>query len=77
MIRRRLWISLLGVVAVAVVLVGLNLGLGNTPVLGLDLQGGVSVILRPVGDASEVVLWDSHWNRAGVIARSWYIVVGE
>ena len=53
MIRRRLWISLLGVVAVAVVLVGLNLGLGNTPVLGLDLQGGVSVILRPVGDASD------------------------
>ncbi len=53
MIRRRLWISLLGIVGVAVALVGLNLAVGNTPVLGLDLQGGVSVILRPIDDASE------------------------
>jgi len=52
MIRRRLWISLLGVVAVAVVLVGVNVGVGNSPVLGLDLQGGVSVILRPAEAAS-------------------------
>lgn len=52
MIRRRLWASLLGIVVVAAGLLGANLGLGNEPVLGLDLQGGVSVILRPEGDAS-------------------------
>ena len=53
MIRRRLWTSLIGIVLVAVAALGINLGLRNTPVLGLDLQGGVSVILRPEGAASD------------------------
>lgn len=52
MIRRRLWISLLGIVSLAIVMLGINLGTRNAPVLGLDLQGGVSVILAPQGGAS-------------------------
>ena len=62
MIRRRLWASLIGIVVVTAGLLGLNLALGNQPVLGLDLQGGVSVILRPEGgsasDADLVVIRD-------------------
>jgi preprotein translocase subunit SecD len=45
MIRRRLWISLVGIIAVAIVLLAANLLGNNQPVLGLDLQGGVSVVL--------------------------------
>ena len=52
MIRRRLWASLLGCVGVTVVLLLLNLAFGNTPVLGLDLQGGVSVVLSPTEGAT-------------------------
>ena len=52
MIRRRLWASLLGCVGVTVVLLLLNLAFRNTPVLGLDLQGGVSVVLSPTEGAS-------------------------
>src|SRR5688572_18433812 len=51
--RRRLWTSLLVIVGVAVVGLALNLGFGNTPVLGLDLQGGVSVVLTPTEGATE------------------------
>ena len=29
---------------------------GNTPLLGLDLQGGVSVVLQPIGEANEEAL---------------------
>ncbi len=51
--RRRLWISLVGTVLIVLgALIG-NLATGNTPVLGLDLQGGVSVILQPVEPATE------------------------
>jgi preprotein translocase subunit SecD len=52
MIRRRLWASLLGCLGISFVLLALNLGLGNTPALGLDLQGGVSVVLAPDTGAS-------------------------
>ncbi|MDJ0767391.1 MAG: protein translocase subunit SecD [Ilumatobacter sp.] len=45
--KSALWASLVGFVALAGGLLALNLGLGNTPVLGLDLRGGVSVILAP------------------------------
>ena len=45
MIRRRLWISLVGIVTVAIVLLAVNLIADNEPVLGLDLQGGISVVL--------------------------------
>ena len=53
MTRRRLWTSLLGIVGVAVVALVLNLAFGNTPVLGLDLQGGVSVVLTPTEGATD------------------------
>ncbi|MEO1055643.1 MAG: protein translocase subunit SecD [Actinomycetota bacterium] len=48
-----MWISLVGTVLIVLgALIG-NLATGNTPVLGLDLQGGVSVILQPVEPATE------------------------
>lgn len=50
--KRRLWISLtLTLVAVFGALAG-NLATNNAPILGLDLQGGVSVILAPVEEAN-------------------------
>jgi preprotein translocase subunit SecD len=52
MIRRRLWISVAAIIGVAIVVLGLNLGFGNTPALGLDLQGGLSVILAPTRGAT-------------------------
>ena len=48
--RRRYWISLIGVVFVAVGSLALVLGLRYSPNLGLDLQGGVSVTLQPKPD---------------------------
>jgi preprotein translocase subunit SecD len=47
-----LWASLIATLVVALGLLGLNIGAGNTPVLGLDLQGGVSVILAPTESAT-------------------------
>jgi preprotein translocase subunit SecD len=52
MTRRRLWASLLGCLGVTVALLALNAGLRETPALGLDLQGGVSVVLAPEKGAS-------------------------
>jgi preprotein translocase subunit SecD len=52
MTHRRLWFSLIGIVVVAVGLLAVNLGLRNEPVLGLDLRGGVSVILQPESGAA-------------------------
>ena len=43
----RLWASIILFVGLVAGLLGLNLGLDNSPVLGLDLKGGVSVILAP------------------------------
>ena len=51
--RRRLWTSLIGVVLIVIVTLAFNVATDNTPILGLDLQGGVSVILAPVEPASE------------------------
>ena len=47
MIRRRLWAWVAATIGVVVAVLALNLGLGNSPALGLDLQGGLSVILAP------------------------------
>jgi preprotein translocase subunit SecD len=49
---RRLRWGLIGFVLVVAGLLGLNLGFGNQPILGLDLQGGVSVILQSTDEAS-------------------------
>lgn len=45
--KANLWVSIVGFVGLVGGLLALNLGIGNTPVLGLDLKGGVSVILAP------------------------------
>ena len=50
--RRRLWTSLIGVVLIVFGTLAYNIVTDNTPILGLDLQGGVSVILAPVEPAS-------------------------
>ncbi|MDA3029095.1 MAG: hypothetical protein O2925_09890, partial [Actinomycetota bacterium] len=52
MTSRRLWLSIVTFVVIVGGLLGVNLGTGNVPILGLDLQGGVSVILQPVDEAS-------------------------
>jgi preprotein translocase subunit SecD len=52
MIRRRLWAWVAATVGVVVAVLALNLGFGNTPALGLDLQGGLSVILAPSESAT-------------------------
>jgi preprotein translocase subunit SecD len=50
--RRRNFISLIGIVVVAVGALALTIGLGYAPKLGLDLQGGASVTLLPEGNPS-------------------------
>ncbi len=45
--NRSLWVSLIGTVAVAAIALVLTFVVGNRPVLGLDLQGGASVVLQP------------------------------
>ena len=45
--KANLWVSMVGFVGLVGGLLALNLGIDNTPVLGLDLKGGVSVILAP------------------------------
>ena len=51
--RSALWASLLGFVGLVVAALGVNLGLGHSPVLGLDLRGGLSVIYATVEPATE------------------------
>ncbi len=45
--QRRLWLSLIGTVLIVTGAFAAILATGNQPVLGIDLQGGVSVILAP------------------------------
>ena len=64
--RRRLWTSLIGVVLIVLATLVYNVATDNTPILGLDLQGGVSVILAPVEPASEqdlIIIHDIHQGR--------------
>ncbi len=48
--RRRLLVPLISILVIAFGGLGANLLAGNSPALGLDLQGGVSVTLQPVGE---------------------------
>jgi preprotein translocase subunit SecD len=64
-VRRSLWGSLLGIVGIAVVALGGTLAAGNHPSLGLDLQGGASVVLQPEHKVDSGVL-----NQAIKIIRS-------
>ena len=50
--RRRLWATLISTVVIVVVLFIGAIATNTLPILGLDLQGGVSVILAPVEQAS-------------------------
>ncbi len=50
--KRRLWLSLLATTITMIAIFAANLATGTTPLLGLDLQGGASVILEPAENAS-------------------------
>jgi preprotein translocase subunit SecD len=50
--RTRLWVSLGATILIVLSAFVGNLAVGNLPLLGLDLQGGASVILEPADDAS-------------------------
>jgi preprotein translocase subunit SecD len=54
--RRRYVFSLVGIVAVTFALLGLTVGFGYAPKLGLDLQGGASVTLLPKGEVQQDAL---------------------
>ncbi|MCA1693148.1 MAG: hypothetical protein LC733_13505, partial [Actinobacteria bacterium] len=54
--RRSLTISLIGTLLVAAVALGATAISGNRPQLGLDLQGGISVVLQPRTNVPESVL---------------------
>ena len=53
---RRLVVSLVGVVVVVFGLLIGNVVAGNVPSLGLDLQGGASVTMTPVGEVDPAAL---------------------
>ena len=66
--RRRLWAWVISTVVIVLVLFVGNITLSNTPILGLDLQGGVSVILAPVEPATQsdlIVIRDLIRSQAG------------
>ncbi|HMG27402.1 MAG TPA: protein translocase subunit SecD [Acidimicrobiia bacterium] len=50
---RKYWAYLIGSVAVVVIALVATVVVGNVPVLGLDLQGGVSVRLVPAGQVNQ------------------------
>ena len=50
--RRKILLPLVFILVVSLGGLGLTLARGHSPELGLDLQGGVSVVLAPTGDAS-------------------------
>ena len=52
---RRSLVSLVVIVAVAAGLLAASLAVGNRPLLGLDLKGGVEVVLVPVDDPDRPV----------------------
>lgn len=54
--RSKLLSSLWGVILISVFAVAANLLAGNTPNLGLDLRGGASVTLVPIGEAEDAAL---------------------
>lgn len=70
---RRLRVYLMTTVLVAVIALGATVAADNKPVLGLDLQGGISVVLAPVGDykaASLDVAVDIIRNRVDALGVS-------
>ena len=56
--NKRLWVSMIGFTVVAATLFLLTVGFERTPILGLDLKGGLSVIYatnEPAGEDELVV----------------------
>jgi preprotein translocase subunit SecD len=51
--RKKALIYLAGVFAVALLALGFTFKVGNAPLLGLDLEGGVSVVLQPTTTATD------------------------
>src|SRR5437016_1098823 len=45
--KRSMWVGLIAIVSIAAGSISLVLATSSHPVLGLDLRGGVSVVLRP------------------------------
>jgi preprotein translocase subunit SecD len=70
--RRSLVISLFGIMLIAFIALGATLVAGRSPLLGLDLEGGVSVVLQPHGHVTDselqtaVNIIDSRVNGIGV-----------
>lgn len=54
--NRRLLAPLVFIVVAAASVIGVTVGTGNSPSLGLDLQGGASVTLQPSGEYDAVAL---------------------
>jgi preprotein translocase subunit SecD len=54
--RRRLIASLLGIILVAMIALSATLIAGRSPLLGLDLRGGLSVVLQPQGKVTDATL---------------------
>ena len=54
--RRGLIWSLVCIIVLAAGAIGATVGLGHAPLLGLDLRGGVSVVLQPQGTANKAAL---------------------
>ena len=54
--KRNLLVSLISILVVASGLFLGNTIVGNSPSLGLDLQGGASVTMTPVGEYEEAAL---------------------
>jgi preprotein translocase subunit SecD len=50
--RRKILVPLLSILVIAFGGLAATLAVGNSPELGLDLQGGVSVVLAPTGEAT-------------------------
>lgn len=57
--RRGLIVSLAGIILVAALALGATIISGKKPLLGLDLRGGVSLVLQPQGHASKAALQQS------------------
>lgn len=68
--RRRSLVSLVAIVAIAAGLLAASLAVGNRPLLGLDLKGGVEVVLVPVDDPDRpVAIAEGDLNTAVNIIR--------
>jgi preprotein translocase subunit SecD len=55
-VRRSLWVSLIGVFVVAIGSLAATVLSGTSPQLGLDLQGGIAVVLAPREQAASGVI---------------------